>query len=159
MLVWRHIPGLHKPVGRRAGNGVEMEKEDDEGVVHAGTGSSKNMKVSLAPGRATFASLVVGERRKVGTEEGRNGPGSDDEDAALALGDDVKVWPSTAQFLKHPLALFALVPKDATLFAAAAAAGAAAKTLTAPLDRIKLLMQVRCRHFLQARLLTVHVVS
>ncbi|CAA6669468.1 unnamed protein product [Spirodela intermedia] len=97
------------------------------------------MKASLAPGRGSFASLVVGERRKVGTEEGRSGPGSDDEDTAL--GDDVKVWPSTAQFLKHPLALFALVPKDATLFAAAAAAGAAAKTLTAPLDRIKLLMQ------------------
>ncbi|KAL6998422.1 hypothetical protein U1Q18_008548 [Sarracenia purpurea var. burkii] len=49
--------------------------------------------------------------------------------------------PTTAQLLKHPLALAALVPRDASLFAAGAVAGAAAKTVTAPLDRIKLIMQ------------------
>ncbi|XP_022983906.1 probable envelope ADP,ATP carrier protein, chloroplastic [Cucurbita maxima] len=49
--------------------------------------------------------------------------------------------PTPAQLLKHPLSVLALVHREATLFVAAAVSGAVAKTATAPLERIKLLMQ------------------
>ncbi|KAF3651655.1 putative envelope ADP,ATP carrier protein, chloroplastic [Capsicum annuum] len=61
--------------------------------------------------------------------------------------------PTAAQLIRNPLAMVALVPKEAALFAAGAIAGAAAKSVTAPLDRIKLLMQLK----ILKRLVCLHV--
>lgn len=50
--------------------------------------------------------------------------------------------PDFQYLLKHrPLALLSLLPRPAVLFAAGAVSGAIGKTITAPLDRVKLLLQ------------------
>ena len=124
-LVWRHIPGL---LG-----------EASEGVTGQERGSDSS--------RGAFASMVV-LGGKISNQEPLRGSAA--EGNVHGLGQETR--PSAEQFLKHPLALLALVPKDAALFAAGAAAGALAKTVTAPLDRIKLLMQVGARHLFSPHL-------
>ena len=60
---------------------------------------------------------------------------------------DKEFMPTLDQLMKNPLALVSFVPKDVALFFAGAIAGASSKIATAPLDRIKFLMQVVI-HFL-----------
>ncbi|WOL14950.1 putative envelope ADP,ATP carrier protein, chloroplastic isoform X1 [Canna indica] len=111
-----------------------MTREEEEAVVVWRRIPSLRDASRSFPPRAAFASVSTG--------------GDGGAVSAVRKGEKEKVdarervaFPSTEQLLRHPLALLALVPDGAALFAAGAMSGAAAKTVTAPLDRIKLLMQ------------------
>ncbi|RWW58270.1 hypothetical protein BHE74_00034890, partial [Ensete ventricosum] len=95
------------------------------------------------PPRAVFASVSNGG-------DGGVASGVRDREKDKEDGREREAFPSPEQLLRHPLALLALVPDGAALFTAGAIAGAAAKTLTAPLDRAKLLMQACPTHGLRA---------
>ncbi|XP_010490552.1 PREDICTED: thylakoid ADP,ATP carrier protein, chloroplastic [Camelina sativa] len=102
-------------------------------------------KRSGGGGFTNFASLSVATRRD--RKESQFNGGNDGGGGAFASvsvvirKEEDEFAPSSAQLLKNPVALLSFVPKDAALFFAGAFAGAAAKSVTAPLDRIKLLMQ------------------
>ena len=60
----------------------------------------------------------------------------------LAVATNAKDRPDVRHLLSNrPLALLALIPRPAVLFTAGALSGAIGKTITAPLDRVKLLLQ------------------
>lgn len=94
-----------------------------------------------------FASLSVAirrDRRESQFNGGNGGGGGAFASVSVVIPkEEDEFAPTSAQLLKNPIALLSFVPKDAALFFAGAFAGAAAKSVTAPLDRIKLLMQVR----------------
>ncbi|KAL5227603.1 hypothetical protein ABZP36_015868 [Zizania latifolia] len=104
-------------------------------ILRAGRGDSFSSSHAQGP---LFASLTV--REGGGGEEAVKGGG---EEAVVEKGKGKGRLPPVGQLLRHPLALLAIVPNSVALFTAGAAAGAVAKTITAPLDRVKLLMQAR----------------
>lgn len=60
----------------------------------------------------------------------------------LAVSSTDNSRPDVGYLLSHrPVALLSLVPRPAVLFTAGALSGAIGKTITAPLDRVKLLLQ------------------
>ncbi|CAN6443055.1 unnamed protein product [Victoria cruziana] len=127
VVQWRQIPSL-RPLEHRnseSSNGQSFRPS----LSSLSSSSSESAGVGIKDGvPGCFASLLLD---KEGTKKGQEG----------GLDNGSKDLPSVEQFLKHPLALLTLVPKDVALFSAGAFAGAAAKTVTAPLDRAKLLMQ------------------
>ncbi|XP_050381876.1 probable envelope ADP,ATP carrier protein, chloroplastic [Argentina anserina] len=115
ILSWRPIPSLTL-TSSSSSHSLSLDHDPLWKTSHL------SYAVSTSPGagiRCNFACLSVAEKR--------------DQHKEFA--------PSPAQLLKHPLAILACVPKDLALFCAGAVAGAVAKSVTAPLDRIKILMQ------------------
>lgn len=122
VLIWREIPDLNPSptnlLTSKLEHQIQLQWRRNNNKIKGVT-----LSVSVNAGSSNFGCVSMAAGDKQG-------------------GDDIDFAPTTAQLLKYPLAIVALIPKSVSLFAAGAVAGAVAKSFTAPLDRVKLLMQV-----------------
>lgn len=109
--------------------------------MHAAMFDRENITKTVKKRQAPFTSISVSSDALLpckSTSKKRN------RNALFELAAATQSKPSLATLATNrPVAILALVPRPAVLFTAGALSGAIAKTLTAPLDRVKILLQVK----------------
>eukprot|EP00270_Netrium_digitus_P005311 TRINITY_DN16982_c0_g1_i1.p1 TRINITY_DN16982_c0_g1~~TRINITY_DN16982_c0_g1_i1.p1 ORF type:complete len:429 (+),score=54.92 TRINITY_DN16982_c0_g1_i1:257-1543(+) len=134
--VLEHRVTAHLPFGARGSSNVLKQRK--------GPDRNKGVRFSCRelPELASLSVAVSKVPPSLNAVSVRHCASRHSDGESLLEREPVGAVPTPYQLLSHPVALFSFVPKDASIFVAGAIAGAIAKTVTAPLDRVKLLVQV-----------------